>query len=241
MLRLQSESDMINLLHLDASARPGLGGIVPHGSYSRRLTDTFVRHWRSRRPETQVCYRDLGRRPPPHIDHRWIEAAFGSERDAPWAAEVLAESDELVKELLWADLVVLGVPMYNFGMPSSLKAWVDHIVRLGQTLHYTPDVSGHPFTGAFAHREVPVVVLSARGDHGMSPGGAYAHMNHLDPAIGTALGFIGLCDVRSIAVEFQSQGGGLLEKSLNDALIAVTRLADNLILTHDSTNSRSKA
>ncbi len=183
----------------------------------------------------------MGRQPPAHIDHRWIEAAFGTERDAPWAAEVLAHSNELSDELLWADVLVLGVSMYNFGMPSSLKAWIDHIVRLGRTLHYTPEVKDHPFTGAFADRNVPVVVLSSRGDHGMDPGGIYAHMNHLDPAIATALGFIGLHDIRSIAVEHQSQGGEPLAQSVRSSLSATTRLVDDLLRTHASTDSRSFA
>ena len=74
---------MTNILHIDASARPGLGGLDEHGSYSRRLTNTFVKNWLAQQPDTQVRYRDVSNQPPAHIDHRWIEAAFGSERDAP--------------------------------------------------------------------------------------------------------------------------------------------------------------
>ncbi|MBB4596464.1 FMN-dependent NADH-azoreductase [Xanthomonas arboricola] len=232
---------MTNILHIDASARPGLGGIDAHGSYSRRLSDTFVSHWLSQQPDAQVRYRDVGRQPPAHIDHRWIEAAFGTERDAPWAAQVLSHSNELSDELLWADVLVLGVSIYNIGMPSSLKAWIDHIVRLGRTLHYTPDVKDHPFTGAFADRDVPVVVLSSRGDHGMDAGGPFAQMNHLEPAIGTALGFIGLREIHSIAVEHQSEGGEPLAQSLRRALAATTRLVDDLLRIQASTHSRSFA
>lgn len=225
---------MTNILHIDASARPGLGGIDPHGSYSRRLTDTFIRQWLSRQPNTQIRYRDVGKQPPAHIDHKWIEAAFGTERDSTWALDILAYSNELVEELLWADILVLGVPMYNFGIPSSFKAWIDHIVRIDYTLHYKPEIKDHPFTGAFTNRNVPVVILSSRGDHDMDAGEAYAHMNHLDPAISTALGFIGLSDIRNIAVEYQSEGGDLFEDSLRKALSATTRLADELFKQYGS-------
>ncbi|MCA6927608.1 FMN-dependent NADH-azoreductase [Pectobacterium versatile] len=220
---------MTKILHIDASARPGLGGIDLHGSYSRRLTHDFVKHWLSRQPEAHVRYRDVGLQPPDHVNHSWIEAAFGSGLDPAETARVLEKSNELVNELLWADVLVLGVPMYNFGMPSSLKAWIDNIVRLGQTLFYTPDAAGHPFTGAFSERRLPVVLLSSRGDHGMDPGGEYAYMNHLDPAIKTALGFIGINEVHSIAIEHQSEGGEALSHSLQSALLRTTDLAETLL------------
>ncbi|KHN91236.1 NAD(P)H dehydrogenase [Pectobacterium actinidiae] len=222
---------MTKILHIDASARPGLGGIDLHGSYSRRLTHDFVKYWLSRQPDAAVRYRDVGLQPPDHINHSWIEAGFGSGLEPVEVDRVLEKSNEFVDELLWADLLVLGVPMYNFGMPSSLKAWIDKIVRLGRTLFYTPDVPGHPFTGAFSERPLPVVLLSSRGDHGMDPGGEYAHMNHLDPAIKTALGFIGINEIHCIAVEHQSEGGDALSHSLKSALSRTTDLADTLLAT----------
>ena len=154
---------------------------------------------------------------------------------------MLAHSNELTNEWLWADVLVLGVPMYNFGMPSNLKAWIDHIVRLGSTLHYMPEAKDHPFIGAFADRNVPVVVLSSRGDHGMNAGGPFAHMNHLDPAIGTALGLIGLREIHSIAVEHQPEGGEPLAQSVRTALTAATRLVDDLLRIQASNHSRSFA
>ncbi|MEI7306142.1 FMN-dependent NADH-azoreductase [Pectobacterium atrosepticum] len=222
---------MTKILHIDASARPGLGGIDLHGSYSRRLTHDFVKYWLSRQPDAAVRYRDVGLQPPDHINHSWIEAGFGSGLESVEVDRVLEKSNEFVDELLWADLLVLGVPMYNFGMPSSLKAWIDNIVRLGRTLFYTPDVPGHPFTGAFSERPLPVVLLSSRGDHGMDPGGEYAHMNHLDPAIKTALGFIGINEIHCIAVEHQSEGGDALSHSLKSALSRTTDLANTLLAT----------
>lgn len=142
------------------------------------------------------------------------------------------KSNEFVDELMWADVLVLGVPMYNFGMPSSLKSWIDHIVRLERTFIYTLGVQEHPFVGIFSERSLPVILLSSRGDHGMDPGEEYAHMNHLDPAIKTALGFIGIKEFYSISVEHQSEGGEALSHSLQKALSSTHILVDSLLTTH---------
>lgn len=219
---------MTKILHIDASARPGLGGIDLHGSYSRRLTHDFVNYWLSLEPDTHIRYRDVGLQPPEHVNHLWIEAAFGSSFEPEESARILEKSNEMVNELLWADMLVVGAPMYNFGMPSTLKSWIDNIVRLGQTLHYTPEVVEHPFTGEFAKRKFPVVLLSSRGDHGMDHDGPYAHMNHLDPAIKTALGFIGISEIYSIAIEHQSEGGDILSQSLEKSLLRTKELAEKL-------------
>lgn len=121
--------------------------------------------------------------------------------------------------------------MYNFGMPSSLKAWIDQIVRLGRTVFHAPEAEGFPYTGAFADRNLPVVMLSSRGDYDLDPGDQYAHMNHLEPAIKTSLGFVGFKVFHSIAVEHQSDGGELMQASLEHALSATTSLAENLLST----------
>ncbi|WP_449468435.1 NAD(P)H-dependent oxidoreductase [Stenotrophomonas humi] len=102
-----------------------------HGSYRRQLTHTFIEHWLSLQPYAKVRNRDIGQQPPAHVNHRWSETALGPEPDSDWASNALTQSDEPIDELLWAEFLVLGVPMYSFGIPSSLKAWIDQTVRLG--------------------------------------------------------------------------------------------------------------
>ncbi|MBY0443658.1 MAG: NAD(P)H-dependent oxidoreductase, partial [Burkholderiales bacterium] len=110
---------MPTLLHLDSSARSGLSGADPHGSHTRRLSARFVKQWQSQHPQGRVIYRDLGAAPPAFITGQWIHAAFTPvEVRELWMHDVLAESDLLISELLSADVIVAGVPMYNFGPPA---------------------------------------------------------------------------------------------------------------------------
>ncbi|MCG8520423.1 MAG: NAD(P)H-dependent oxidoreductase [Pseudomonadales bacterium] len=221
---------MPRILHIDASARPGLAGRDEHGSHSRNLSHRFIHRWREERPNDPVTHREVGLSPPAFIDQRWIEAAFASEaRRQPWMADVLAESDRLVDELVAADVLVIGSPLYNFGMPAALKAWVDQIVRVGRTVDFDPSQPEDPFTPLLADRPRQAIILSARGGEGFEPGGPLAHMNHLEPALITVLEFIGINRIHRVAIEYQEAGGDLLAASVANANKKVDALADQLL------------
>lgn len=220
---------MPHLLHLDASARPGLAGKDLHGSHSRNLSQRFVSQWLARRGQDSLTYRDIGQNPPPFIDHDWIAASFTAEpQREPWMRETLAESDRLVDELVAADVLVIGAPLYNFGMPAALKAWVDQVVRPGRTVDVDESNPLDPYVPLLADRPRHAVILSARGGIGFDPGGAMAHMNHLEPNLITALGFIGITRVHQIAIEGQEVGGELLAESVARALSKVDALVAEL-------------
>lgn len=103
---------MAHLLHIDSSPRG-------ERSHSRRMTGEFVEQWQQVHPNDTVTYRDIGRNPIPHVDESWIAAAFSSpEQHTPELREAIRLSDELVDEFLAADVYVMGVPMYNFSVPS---------------------------------------------------------------------------------------------------------------------------
>ncbi|RPE79736.1 FMN-dependent NADH-azoreductase [Vulcaniibacterium tengchongense] len=221
---------MIRLLHLDASARPGRHGVDPHGSHTRALSQRFVARWRAARPQDPVRYRDLGAAPPRPVDHDWIRAEFTRrDRREPWMAQRLAESDVLVDEVIESDLLVIGAPLYNFGMPVPLKAWVDGIVRIGRTVVFDPSRGDDPYIPLLTDKPRRVVVLSSRGGHGMDEGGPLAHMNHLEPHLRTALGFIGIRDVRGVAVENEEFGGERLAASVAQAQARVDALVDAML------------
>ena len=218
---------MTQLLHLDASARPGRAGEHPHGSHTRALSHRFVSRWARARPGDALTYRDVGLRPPAPVSGDWVPAAFAPPAQrTPAQHAVLAESDALVDELLRADLLVLGVPMYYFGPPSGFKAWLDQIVRIGRTFDYQPERADSPYVPLLADRPRRAVLLSSRGGLGYEDGGEMAAMNHLDPAVRTVLGFLGITEVHGIAIEGEELGGEVLARSVAQAMGAVDRLVD---------------
>ena len=216
---------MPHILQLDASARPGLAGQDQHGSHSRNLTQRFVTQWLARRGQDSLTYRDIGQNPPSFINHDWIASSFTPhEQREPWMQDTLAESEQLVEELIAADVLVIGAPLYNFGMPAALKAWIDQIVRPGRTVDINEGNPLDPYVPKLADRPRHAVILSARGGIGFGPGGEMAHMNHLEANLITALGFIGITQVHQIAIEGQEVGGELLAESVAQALSQVDAL-----------------
>lgn len=220
---------MTHILHLDASARPGLAGRDAHGSHSRNLTHRFVSQWKARKPTDTVVYRDIGQHPPGFTSHDWIASSFTPEAQRePWMHDALAESDQLTNELIAADVLVIGTPFYNFGMPASLKAWIDQVVRPGLTLEFDETNPVEPYIPKLNDRPRHVVILTARGGVGFGPGGKMAHMNHLEPNLITALEFIGISHFHCIAVEGQEVGGEVLAASTAEAIGKVDALVQTL-------------
>ncbi|CAM5245656.1 FMN dependent NADH:quinone oxidoreductase OS=Stutzerimonas stutzeri OX=316 GN=azoR PE=3 SV=1 [Stutzerimonas stutzeri] len=188
-----------------------------------------------------MTYRNIGQTPPSFVSHAWIASAFTpEERREPWMNDALAESDRLVDELLAADALVIGTPLYNFGMPAALKAWIDQVVRLNRTVGMDESNPLDPYVPMLADRERHAVILTARGGIGFNPGEAMAHMNHLEPNLATALGFIGITRIHQIAIEGQEIGGELLASSVAEALRRVDALVTRLQATVTAPAPRAK-
>lgn len=226
---------MTRLLHLDASPRPGRAGTHKHGSHTRRLTHHFVSRWQDLEPNAEIVYRDIGAAPPQLISVKWIEAAFtpAEERSESMQA-VLAESDALASEVVQADILVLGVPLYNFGPPAVFKAWIDNIISMGRTIDYDQKYGTHPYLPfehylpLLADRPRHAVMLSSRGGFDFDPGRPLAAFNHLEPSARTALQFIGISNFHNIAIEHQEEGGEALAASTESALARIDRLVEHL-------------
>lgn len=221
---------MKTLLHIDASARPAGSNMASFGSHSRRLSARFVEQWRKRRPQDRVLYRDVGQNPPESVTEQWIHAAFTKpEERAPWMNAVLHESDMLVDELIAADIIVAGVPMYNFNVPAQFKAYIDNIVRVGRTFGFDRSRPGEPYWPLLNHMNKTLIILTSRGDFGYGASERLAHMNHVEPSIRTAFGYIGVTDVQSIAVEYDEFGDDRLAASIATAEIEVDETLTRLI------------
>ncbi|MER7772422.1 NAD(P)H-dependent oxidoreductase [Kitasatospora sp. NPDC096140] len=131
---------MPTLLHIDSSA-------ITDGSVSREVTAAFRAAWEAEHPEGTVIYRDLAAAPVPHLDAHGITAGFApAETHSAEQAAAFALREELMAELEGADAVLIGSPMYNFTIPSTLKAWLDQVVLMGRTAGEAPSAKGTPVT-----------------------------------------------------------------------------------------------
>jgi FMN-dependent NADH-azoreductase len=186
------------LLHVNASAQS------PARSYTRRLGEIFLAKWRDKIPSGRITTRDLAADPVPQVTADWIAAAFTrpENRTAEMAA-ALRLSDTLIAEISAADVIVLGAPMYNYGMPAALKAWVDQVARIGETFSFDLGRGDYPIEPML--HDKTLVVLSSRGEFGFAPGGPRAHLNALDPAIAACAHYLGVAaqDIHTVTVEYQ--------------------------------------
>ena len=182
----------MKLLRIDSSARKN--------SVSRQLTGKFVESWRQQHPRGEVIERNLATTSLPNITDEWVHAAYTD--PAKLSTEqrlVLATSDALIDELRQADVIVIGSPMYNFAIPAPLKAWIDQVVRVGQTVLFGN--SGPK--GLLDHKKV--YVITSRGG-AFRPGTPTERFDYQEPYLRHILAFIGLTDVTFIHAENQKPG-----------------------------------
>ncbi|HKI74506.1 MAG TPA: FMN-dependent NADH-azoreductase [Pseudomonadales bacterium] len=189
--------------------------IFGDGGQSSRLADDFVSRLRQRRGDVRVIRRDFAENPVPHLTAERFQAALTPlPQRTPEQGLDAAIADKLVAELQAADTVVIGLPMYNFGVPSSLKAWFDHVARAGATFKYTESGS----VGLLAGKKV--YVLATRG-------GIYAgtDADRQTPYVRQILSFLGMDDVEFIYAEGLAIGEESRAQSLEAANAKVESLA----------------
>jgi FMN-dependent NADH-azoreductase len=179
---------------------------------SSRLADEFVARLREQDPEVKLIQRDLVADAVPHLDGARAGAFFAKpEERTPEQRAVIAYSDALIDELRDADVLVLGLPMYNFGVPSQLKAWFDHLARAGVTFKYTEKGAVGLLTGKKAY------VFATRG-------GIYGDEDAQTRFVRQFLGFIGIADVEFVYAE----GLAISPESRNNSLIAAQARSQRL-------------
>jgi FMN-dependent NADH-azoreductase len=202
---------MATVLHINSSVRNS-------GSLSRQLGGEFIAKWQAAHPSDTIVTRDLAAAPVPHLTEQLIGAFFTppDQRNTD-QVHALKGSDALVDELLAADTIVIGAPMYNFSVPSGLKAWIDHIARVGRTFQY----GANGPVGLVTGKKVYVFIASG-GVYSQGPAAGY---DHLTTYLRAALGFLGMTDVTFVVAEGVSKG----EEAVA-AAIAKSRTDINAIL-----------
>ena len=212
---------MITILRIDVSARK-------ERSLTRELSRRFIDEWLKQRPSDKIVQRDIGLNPPPAVSEDWIAAAFTPERERTKAQQATLQlSDTLIDEVEGADIILLGVPMYNYGMPSALKAWFDQIIRVNKTFTFDLARGDEPLEPTLSGKYL--VTLSSRGEFGFEPGGVREHRNHLDPHIRTCSKFLGIVEDHLIAIEYQEFGDERHRQSVENAHRTVPKLVNHLI------------
>ncbi|MCB1943583.1 MAG: NAD(P)H-dependent oxidoreductase [Candidatus Accumulibacter sp.] len=182
---------------------------------SSQLADQFVAAWRANNPDARVIARDLASKPLPHLDaERFLAYTARPDDRSPRQQALVAESDALIDEIRQANLIVLGLPMYNFGIPSTLKAYFDHIARAGITFRYTAKGP----EGLLGDKKA--YVFAARG-------GLYAGTGRDSQTtyVSDFLAFVGIGDVEFVYAEGLNMGEHRKQAALADARQRLHELA----------------
>jgi FMN-dependent NADH-azoreductase len=199
----------MKLLHLDSS-------VLGANSVSRQVSAAIADRLTRATPGIEVTYRDLSATPLAHLSGAHLAAAQGATPDAALQPDLTA-GQAVLEEFLAADIVVIGAPMYNFTIPTQLKAWIDRIAVAGKTFKY--DATG--VQGLAGGKRV-VIALSRGGYYGAgAPAAAY---EHTETYLRSVFGFIGVTDIEVIVAEGINLGPEHREKAVNTALQAATDL-----------------
>jgi FMN-dependent NADH-azoreductase len=199
----------MKLLHIDSSV------LGPH-SISRQLSAAVVDRLRQATPGLEVVYRDLTLTPLGHLSGPHLAAAAGAALE-PALQQDLAAGQAVMDEFLAADTVVLGAPMYNFTIPSQLKAWIDRILVAGKTFKY-----GAAGAEGLAGNKRVIIAISRGGFYGADTPAAVGE--HLETYLRWVFGFIGVTNLELISADGVQAGPEHREKALAGALHAVTNL-----------------
>jgi FMN-dependent NADH-azoreductase len=205
---MTQRNTMKTLLQLNSS-------IFSSGGESTQLAGQFVAAWHANEPDAQVSVRDLAQDPIPHLDAKRVLAFFTRPENRTSEQQAyIDKSDELIEEIKQAQVVVIGLPMYNFGIPSTLTAYFDQIARSGITFRYTENGPEGLLTGK------KVYVFAARG--GMYAG---TPLDSQTSYVRDFLGFLGMNDVEFVYAEGLNMGETAKETALAEAKLRLTALA----------------
>ncbi len=201
----------MNLLHIDSS-------ILGDHSVSRQVSGAVVAKLRHENPQVNVVYRDVATHPVPAVTGLTLSASYlPAEQHSPELQKDVATGNELIEEFLAADVVVIGVPMYNFTIPIQLKAWIDRITVAGKTFRY----SAAGVEGLAGNKRV--ILASAQGGH-YEAGGPLAALEHQESYLRSILGFLGISQIDVVRAAGVNLGPEQKQQGVDKALAEVAAL-----------------
>ncbi len=212
--------ELKNLLVINSSARN-------RNAKSRNLAETLIGHWQKIQLNTKIQHRELGNQSIPHITEEWISAAFKPiENRTQDELNALKKSDEYIKELKDADIIVVATPMYNWSIPSSLKAYIDQIVRINETWKYNPDNIQNPYIGLLTNKKV--VLLLTRGSQGYEKGGYNEHIDFQTDYLKRVFHVIGIDEIHVITLDGTANNQEEYNKNITIALQETIELIESI-------------
>lgn len=192
-------------------------------SHSRKLTKLFIETWSKNYPQDTYVHREVGLNLIPHVTNDWIAAAFTKvETRTEENQKTLELSNILVKELKEADIYVIGTPMYNWSIPSGLKAYIDQVMRINETWKFRSGEPDGDYVGLLENKKL--YVLSSRGDSGYCEGEINAHMNFQTTYLKTIFTIMGVQDVEIISLDDEEYGGERFAKSQREIYNRIEKL-----------------
>jgi FMN-dependent NADH-azoreductase len=181
-------------------------------SHSKKLTQRFVNNWEEKYPDDAFIYREVGLNIIPPIDEKWIASAFIEPKDRTKENQQnLALSNILVEELQKSDIYVIGTPMYNWSIPSGLKAYIDQIMRINETWKFPSGKPDGNYIGLLENKKL--FILSSRGDSGYNEGEKNEHMNYQTTYLKFIFSIMGVKDIEIISLDNEEYGGELFSNS----------------------------
>jgi FMN-dependent NADH-azoreductase len=187
-------------------------------SVTRALTTKFAQGWAQGHPRDTILLRDIGHHPVPHVTEPWVVgSAAPADAQTPESKAAIAVSDQLLEEFLAADRYIFGVPMYNFNIPSTFKAYIDQIVRAGKTFAVGPN----GFEGLVKNKKA-LFITGSGGSY--TAGTPMAAFNFQEPYLRVIFGFIGLTDLHFVTADSMNLGEDAAKNSREKAENALKEL-----------------
>lgn len=192
-------------------------------SHSRKLTKLFVETWSKNYPKDTYTYREVGITPIPHINDQWVGAAFTKvENRTEENQKSLVLSNLLIKELKEADIYIIGTPMYNWSIPSGLKAYVDQIMRINETWKFRSGIPDGDYVGLLENKKL--FILSSRGDTGYGENEKNEKMNFQTTYLKFIFSIMGVEDITCLSLDNEEFGGEVFEKSQQEIYRQITKI-----------------
>jgi FMN-dependent NADH-azoreductase len=191
-------------------------------SLTRKLSNSFLDILKMRLHKVEIRELDLVKYPPPYMTPEWIAGAFSKTALTEQQRRALAKSDEYIGQIIAADLIVIGAPMYNYGMPAVLKAWFDQVARIDKTFSFDLSRGDFPIEPVLSGKKM--VVFTSSGEFDFRKGGAREAFDHLVPHIKSCAHYLGVTNEKDffhVGIEYQEFKDQRHEKSKNEALASI--------------------